>query len=459
MPREQRLADCDHPRARPHQGLAHGAPSARRDTPSDLASRPVVAIAAVTVAIGISVGLGGMAVGLLLHFIQHVAYGYGLESPLPAPTFLQGVSASSPARRVVVLTVCGLVAGIGWWALRGRGRPVVGIRRAVRPDGPPMPAPETLIDALLQLTTVALGSPLGRETAPRQVGAVLAGWLARGAGLSTDDVRRLIACGAGAGLAALYNVPLGGALYTLEVLLGTFSASAVVPALATSVIATRIAWIGLGNETPYEVPPFATGPSLVVWSIVAGPVLGVVAYAFARGVETARARAPRGALLVPWCLATFVVLGLVATRFPQILGNGRGPAQLGFGGQVTPGLAALLFVLKGLAVTATFRAGAGGGLLTPSLALGALLATVLGALWSLVWPEAPPSAFAVVGAAAFLATAQKMPITATVLALEFTRVTHDALFPILFAVSGAAVAGLACARWEASRPTLAASRE
>jgi H+/Cl- antiporter ClcA len=118
---------------------------------------------------------------------------------------------------------------------------------------------------------------------------------------------------------------------------------------------------------------------------------------------------------------------------------------------VTPGLAALLFALKALAVTATFRAGAGGGLLTPSLALGALLATVLGALWSLVWPDAPPGAFAVVGAAAFLATAQKMPITATVLALEFTRVTHDALFPILFAVSGAAGAGLLCARWEARR--------
>jgi H+/Cl- antiporter ClcA len=409
----------------------------------------VVAVAAVTVAIGISAGLGGMAVALLLHFIQHVAYGYGLESPLPAPTFLQGVSASSPTRRVMVLTLCGLVAGIGWWALRGRGRPVVGIGPAVRPDGPPMPALETVIDALLQLVTVALGSPLGRETAPRQVGAVLAGWLARGAGLSPEDCRRLIACGAGAGLAAVYNVPLGGALYTLEVLLGGFSAASVVPAVATSVIAAQVAWIGLGNETLYEVPPFGTGRSLVAWSIVAGPWLGVVAYAFARGVETARARAPRGARLVPWCLVTFLVIGLVATRYPQILGNGRGPAQLGFGSQITSRLAALLLVLKAAAVTASFRAGAGGGLLTPSLALGALLGSVLGALWSLVWPEAPPGAFAVVGAAAFLGTTEKMPVTAVVLVLEFTRVGHDALFPILLAMSGAAAAGLACTRWEA----------
>jgi H+/Cl- antiporter ClcA len=411
----------------------------------------VVAIAIVTVAIGISAGLGGMAVGLLLHFIQHVAYGYGFESPVPAPTFLQGVSASSPARRVVVLTMCGLVAGIGWWVLRGRGRPVVGIRRAVRPDGPPIPAPETLIDAFLQLATVALGSPLGRETAPRQVGAVLAGWLARGAGLSSDECRRMIACGAGAGLAAVYNVPLGGALYTLEVLLGTLSAAAVVPALATSVIAAQVAWIGLGNETLYDVPSFDDSPSLVVWSIVAGPSLGVVGYAFARAVEAARARAPRGARLVPWCVVTFLVIGLVATRYPQILGNGRGPAQLGFASQVAPGLAVWLLLLKALAVTASYRAGAAGGLLTPSLALGALLGTAGGALWSLVWPSAPPGAFAVLGAAAFLATVQKMPVTAAVLVLEFTRVGHDALFPILLAVSGAAAAGLACARWEARR--------
>jgi H+/Cl- antiporter ClcA len=416
-----------------------------------LASRSPVAIAIVTVAIGISVGLGGMAVGLLLHFIQHVAYGYGLESPLPAPTFLQGVSASSPARRVLVLMLCGLVAGVGWWALRGRGRPIVGVRRAVRPDGPPMPAPETLVDAFLQIATVALGSPLGREAAPRQLGAILGGWLARGAGLSTEECRRLIACGAGAGLAAVYNLPLGGALYTLEVLLGTFSASAVVPAVATSVIAARVAWVGLGNETLYDLSPFDVSPSLVVWSIVAGPSFGVVAYAFARLVETARARAPRGARLVPWCFVTFLVIGLVAARYPQILGNGRGPAQLGFASQIAPGLAALLLLLKTLAVAATLRAGAGGGLLTPSLALGALLGTVLGALWSLVWPAAPPGAFAVVGATAFLATEQKMPVTAAVVVLEFTRVGHDALFPILLSVSGAAATGLACARWETRR--------
>src|SRR5277367_1079421 len=164
-------------------------------------ARSIATLAAITVAVGVGAGLGGISVALLLRSIQHVAYGYGPGSTVPAPRFLEGVTAASPGRRLAALTVCGLVAGIGWWALRRFGRPVVGVPRAVSADGPPLPALETLIDALLQIVTVALGSPLGREVAPRQVGAVLAGWLARRARLSPDDGRRMIACGAGAGLA------------------------------------------------------------------------------------------------------------------------------------------------------------------------------------------------------------------------------------------------------------------
>jgi H+/Cl- antiporter ClcA len=413
--------------------------------------RSLGAFAAVTVAVGIAAGLGGMAVGLLLHFIQHVAYGYGLDSSLPAPTFLQGVTAASPARRVIALTACGVVAGTGWWALRRLGRPLVSIGAAVRPGGPPLPSAETLVDALLQIATVALGSPLGREVAPRQVGATLAAWLARAARLSDAETRLLVACGAGAGLAAVYNVPLGGGVFALEVLLETVSASAVIPALATSVIAAQVAWIGLGNETLYEVHTYVTSGSLVAWSIAAGPVFGVVAYGFARIAEVARARVPRAERLLPWCLVTFLAIGLAATRFPQILGNGRGPAQLGFESQITTELAAALFVLKVLATLGSLRAGAHGGLLTPSLALGALLATVLGALWNLAWPAGPPGSYAIVGAAAFLATSQKMPVTAVVLVFEFTRVDHDMLFPMLFAVSGAAATGRMCARWNKER--------
>ena len=168
-----------------------------------------------------------------------------------------------------------------------------------------MPVAATLIHALLQITTVALGSPLGREVAPREVGAMSAGRLARILGLGDADTRILMACGAG--LAEVYNVPLGGALFVLEVLMGPFSFTVMIPALACCAIAAMVAWTGLGNETQYHLPALAVTPALLVWSLLAGPLFGLAAYGFSRLTCSARDRAPRNALLPVLCLLNFTL--------------------------------------------------------------------------------------------------------------------------------------------------------
>jgi len=399
---------------------------------------------AITLLTGIGAGLGGMILALILHFVQHVAYGYSIGAVISQESFLQGVSESPPMRRVLVLIGCGLVAGVGWWVLYRYGRPLVSIRKAVRTPEEPMPLPETLCHTLLQIVTVGLGSPLGREVAPREAGAALAGWLSSRAGLAVEESRIIVACGAGAGLAAVYNVPLGGALFILEVLLGTFRLSAALPAIATSVIAALVAWIGLGDEVQYPVMAFAISPSLVVWSIATGPIFGVAAYGFMRMAATISAMAPQNWRLLPACLLAFTFIGLLATGFPQLLGNGKGPIQLGFANDLPIGLAATLLLLR-LAVTmGALRAGAHGGLLTPSMTIGALLATVIGGLWTLAWPGDPSGAFAIIGATAFLASSMKMPLTAIALIVEFTHVSHDFLYPIFFAVAGSIAASRLC---------------
>ena len=158
-----------------------------------------------------------------------------------------------------------------------------------------------------------------------------------------------------------------------------------------------------------------------------------------------RASAQRNWQLPVLSLLNFTAIGLLAIAFPQLLGNGKSPAQLGFASELSIGLAAVLLVLK-VAITATsLRAGAGGGLLTPSLSNGALLAIVLGGLWSMVWPGPPLGAFALVGAAAFLASSMSMPITAIVLLVEFTGMDQNFLVPILLAVAGAVAAERLCA--------------
>jgi H+/Cl- antiporter ClcA len=217
-------------------------------------------LALVTVMTGVSAGIGGMLLALMLHAAQHIAYGYGGHGD---ESFLQGVIASPPLRRVVVLSVCGLVAGIGWWVVRKFGHPLVSIRTAVN-QAKRMPPLTTVTHDLLQIITVALGSPLGREVAPREFGSLLAYFISLRARITPEESRIMVACGAGAGLAAVYNVPLGGALFTLEVLLESFSLSSVIPAVATSAIASYIAWIGLGDDTPYLLPRLAVTGSLVV---------------------------------------------------------------------------------------------------------------------------------------------------------------------------------------------------
>jgi H+/Cl- antiporter ClcA len=408
---------------------------------------PLRRLAVVTLLTGVAAGAGGMGLALLLHVIQHLAYGYSLDTVIGAETFLQGASDAPPMRRVLVLTGCGVLAGGGWWALYRFGRPLVAIRNAVQSPTRPMPLPETRIHALLQMVTVALGSPLGRETAPREIGAALAGWLSRRAGLTVEEARILIACGAGAGLGAVYNVPLAGALFVLEVLLGTFSLSAVLPAIVTSAMAARIAWIGLGDAVQYPVMPFAINGSLLVWSVLAGPVFGIAAYGFSSLATAMTAKSPRDWRLVPSALAVFIGIGILAIRFPQLLGNGKGPIQLSLADDLSIGLALTLLLLRVLVTLAAMRAGAKGGVLTPGMTIGALLATVIGGPWTMLWPGEPLGAFALVGAGAFLASSMKMPLTAIALIVEFTHAPQDVLFPVIFAVSGSCAANRLCDRW------------
>ena len=375
-----------------------------------------------------------------------MAYGYDLGYGGTPENFLEGVTSATPARRLVALTTCGVVAGVGWWAVFRFGKPLVSIGEAVGKGclGPPMPPLTTTAHAVLQILTVALGSPLGREVAPREIGAVLATQFASRAALSREEQAIAIACGAGAGLAAVYNVPLGGAALALEVLLGTLAPGVLVAALAASVIAATVAWIGLGDLQQYTVPSLAISAPLIIGSCILGPLCGIAAYAFRQLRRRVTRHKPEGWKRIPWAVCVFITIGGLAMLFPQLPGNGKGPAQLGLAGDIGLRLAASLLLLKVFAVAVSLRAGAAGGVLTPSFTIGALLATVLAHGWNALFPAVPSAAFAIVGAAAFLASSMAMPLTAIVLTIEFTHIGHDLWTPMLLAVAGSVAAAKAC---------------
>jgi H+/Cl- antiporter ClcA len=400
---------------------------------------PPIKLAVVTIVIGVASGLIGMTLALLLHYIQHLAYGYSSTHVISAESFFQGTSASSDNRRVLVLIFCGLIAGFGWFILYKFSPPLISISESIKTCRK-MPTLGTLGHILLQITTIALGSPLGREVAPREGGAMFAYWFANKTQLKPNEIKLMVACGAGAGLAAVYNVPLGGAVFVMEVLLCNFNLRILLPAFTTCAIAVIVSWWGLGNQPTYSILSNMTiDTSIIVWSIFTGPIFGLIAYWFITIANKQRVKATHDWRIVIACLVNFTMIGLLAVYFPVLLGNGKSVAQLEFSGPLTIGLSALVLALRCGIVWGSLRAGASGGLLTPSVANGALLGIVLGGIWNglNLTSSLPMEAFALIGASAFLAAAQRMPLTAVILILEFTQMPFIFFIPLMLAICGA----------------------
>jgi len=335
-----------------------------------------------------------------------------------------------------VLLAAGLLAGAGQLILvrlpSGNG---IDITQAIWFSAGRLPAMRTLGSATLSVVLVGMGASLGREGAPKQAGAVVANVLADRVRLSDEQRRLLVACGAGAGMAAAYGVPLGGALFALEVLRGVLALRLVIPALLASLIATVVSWAALPDAPTYVLPAYATSISIMVWAIFAGPVIGFVSVAYVRMVAWADRNKPKGwrRLLAP--TLGLGALGLASIAFPQLLGNGKDIAQQAFGGETEPALLIALLLLKPTAILICLGCGVPGGLFTPTLAVGALLGAVLGSAWAWLWPGAPPGLFAIVGAAAMLAATTQGPISAVVLMIELTGHDRSFIAPLVLAVA------------------------
>jgi len=293
---------------------------------------------------------------------------------------------------------------------------------------------------VLQVTSVALGAAIGKEVAPRELSAMVGSKVVRWFRLDARWCRVLIASAAGAGLGAVYNVPLGGALFAIEILLAQFSVGAAVVALSISAIATVVARPLVGVESLYQVVPGEVNASLIVAAILIGPLMGWGATSFATVTKALGRFRPTGWKLLVVLPLTFTAVGVVGAFFPLILGNGRALANAGFNVTQPALILLLLAVLRYVATSVSLGAGAIGGTLQPSVAIGAALGAAAAAGWAFVWPGADATALAIVAAAAFLASNMRAPFTAIALVIEFTDTGFTLLVPIFLAVAGSLAA-------------------
>ncbi|HJD88434.1 chloride channel protein [Bifidobacterium animalis] len=382
-----------------------------------------------TLLLGALIGICAGLLTLLLYAIEHLCLGFVEHPELPGP-FL------TPAwRRAASVFGGALVAAIAWWALRTKSKAVPSVKQALA--GRLMPIWQTVAHVLLQIFIVGTGLSVGREVAPRELGAMLAQRCARMLRLNPTDMRTIVAVTAGAGLAGVYNAPLAGAFFAVEILLVDVSGGTVILSFLCSTLAAWVATLVKGTHTFYVIGHVDAHFSwdLMVFAIPAGVILGVCGALFRKGSQWAeRNKAPGDAIL--WMLPLAgIVTGIVAIWIPQVMGNGRATAQLAFSGTPTMSLIPLLllsFAAKALITLFTIRAGASGGVLTPGIALGASMGCILGILWMQMTGTNSIGVYALLGACALLAASQNAPLMAMCLVMELTEAPMNLFVPVVF---------------------------
>ena len=420
-------------------------------------------MAAATLILGTLIGVGAGLLTLLLYGIESVMLGYVENGAMPGPF---GVA---PVRRIVSVTVGLGVAGVIWYLLRHRAAKVPSVRKAV--EGERMPVWPTLAHVVLQIAIVGSGSSIGREVAPRELGSMLAQRLCDLMHIDGEhgiDRRMVVAVAAGAGLGGVYNAPLAGMFFAVEVLLAEVTIEKVTFGLGMSAVAAFVATSIKGHHVFYDIAGLQDGstPTLMLAALLIGAACGAAGAMFRRWSSWAERHKPSGTAILWMMPLAGVVTGVVALAVPQIMGNGRAAAQLGFSTMPTTageaasesspwallglsdrgsqlalvlGVLALTFAAKAAVTLLTIRAGASGGVLQPGIALGSTLGAMVGVLWVIVFPADSVTACALIGAAALLSASQQAPLMAMCLVMELTEAPIGFFVPVGFAVAASSL--------------------
>ena len=363
-----------------------------------------------TCLLGLVSGLAGIFLHFLLELVEGLAFG---QSEHQSNFLTDGVP---PYRIGISLLIVGLASALVWYFLQRKGK-LLSIKGQMKEEDarPTLHFWKQLLHSSWQIVAVGAGAPIGKEGAPREIGALLAGPLAEGFDLSLTDRIFLIACGAGAGLAAVYQVPLTSVFFIFETLGIAFSLKRFVLAGVTTYLAAFVAGWVISDHALYKMP--VPTWSLQLWWVM--PILVLVltplAYGFARLTKQTTAHRIKDQRIFLTLPLAFLFLAVLAQKLPHLLGNGRMVAQ-----EVINGIpwktALVLFVLKALVVLLTLWAGAYGGTLTPSFALGMAGASLI----TLAFGFEGLSTLLLIGAVCFLTVTLNAPFSATGLVIGFT---------------------------------------
>ena len=340
--------------------------------------------------------------------------------------------------RIAVPTLGGICAGTLLWAGQRflRQSRAVDYMEAVAVGNGQLSSRASLLQAASSFFSIGSGASIGREGPLVQLAAAVASKIGQWTQAPVPRLRLLVACGASAGIAAAYNAPIAGALFVAEVVLGSIAMESFGPLIVASVVSDATSRHFLGYGPVYVVPHINFGATweLALYALL-GILLGHAAPPYLALLDRSRLRFRRLRWPLPAALALGgLVVGVISVAVPEVWGNGYSVVNDMLNDKLTFRLLALVLVAKLVSTAASVGSGANGGILTPTLFMGA----AFGALYShglhFVHPQLSSqiAAYAVVGMGSFLAATTHAPLTSILLIFEMT-LDYEVVLPLMLA--------------------------
>ncbi|VAX17540.1 Chloride channel protein [hydrothermal vent metagenome] len=288
-------------------------------------------------------------------------------------------------------------------------------------------------------TSIFLGSggSGGREGPITQICGAMGSAIGQFMKTSSERLRLLVGCGAAAGIAATFNAPLAGVIFTVELILGDFNVISFLPIVISSVMATTVKRLLLGDIPAFETPPYTL---VSPWEIGLYCILGIICGLVARlffvcyfwAEEYFKDKVKVHPVLKP-AIGGFVV-GLIGIFLPGVFGNGYEVMGNMLDGEMLIGMAVALLLFKIIATSVALGSGGSGGIFAPALFIGCMTGGVFGFVVNYLAPGAvaSPGAYAMVGLGAVMAAVAHAPLTNILMAYELTG-NYQIILPIMTA--------------------------
>jgi CIC family chloride channel protein len=378
--------------------------------------------------IGMFTGLGAVFFLLLIRLVKSFFFGVLFPAMAPAPFLI-----------FLLPALGGLAIGplIHYYPREAKGDGVPSAMETIALGGGIIRPMTVALRTVTAALTIGSGGSVGREAPIAQIGAAVGSAVGQFLRVSGERMRNLVGCGAAGGIAAVFNAPMGGVFFALEVLLGDFSMQTFPPIVIASVAAVSVSRAFLGNVLIFHVPRFvlASFPQILICAFL-GAACGGIAQLFIRSLDSTEKRFSSSKIPV-WLRAAVGggITGIIAIEFPQILGTDILALDQALHGALPWMLLLGIGIAKIAATTFSLGSGGSGGILGPSLFIGGMIGALAGTAANGLFPATAGTAggYALIGMAAFLAPMAGAPLTAILILFEMTG-DYAIILPLLVAV-------------------------